>query len=189
MSAAPAFAYTPDRFGAALTFTWRRENDGQAFHVTPGDHGGPTAWGVTLPAFQAWRHAHGANRLPDADDLREAQQSELATITRCNYWNAVQADQLPIGVDLVVYEFGFGSGPATSVRRLQEVLNPMGCRLKVDGALGPATLAATAGVPRLDLVRRLGAAHAAFYRSLNQPVFLRGWLRRNADRLALALAT
>ena len=185
---ASAAQSVPDRFQACLAFTWRPENDGQPYHVTPGDHGGPTAWGVTLLAFQGWRHAHGANRLPDADDLREAQQSELATITRCNYWNAVQADRLPRGVDLVVYEFGFGSGPATSVRRLQEVLNAMGCRLKVDGALGPATLAAVAGVSRLDLVRRLGAAHAAFYRSLNQPVFLRGWLRRNADRLTLALA-
>lgn len=177
----------PDRFEACIAFTWRPDNDGQPYHVTPGDHGGPTAWGVTLLAFQAWRRAHGA-ALPGPSDLKAAQKNELATITRCNYWNAVQGDRLPAGVDLLVYEFGFGSGPVTSTRLLQRTLNDMGAALTVDGEPGPCTVQAAEVFDRRALIDRLSAAHAEFYRSLNQPAFLRGWLRRNADRTALAMA-
>ena len=183
---APAPAPAPDRFTPCLAFTWRPENDGQSFHVTPGDHGGPTAWGVTLLAFQSWRRAHG-QALPGAAELKAATRTELAAITRCNYWNAVGADRLPPGVDLLVYEFGFGSGPATSTKVMQRVLNDMGAELSVDGQAGPQTLAKAAEADRHTFAGRLGAAHANFYRSLDQPVFLRGWLRRNADRVALAL--
>ena len=176
-----------DQFPGSLAFTWRRDNDGQPYHVTPGDHGGATAWGVTLASFQAWRLAH-RSPCPTSADLRAAQQHELATLIRTNYWNAVQADHLPIGVDMLVYEFGFGSGPVTSVEQMQHVLNAMGAALDVDGALGPRTLAAATGVDRHALAQQLGARHADFYRSLGQPAFLHGWLRRNADRTALALA-
>lgn len=178
----------PDRFGQCVAFTWRPENDGQPYHVTPGDHGGPTAWGVTLAAFAGWRSAHGSPR-PAPADLKTAKKAELATLIRTSYWNATQADHLPRGVDLLVYEFGFGSGPLTSVGQLQRVLNNLDANLTVDGGLGPRTLAAADRADRHTLMERLGAVHAAFYQSLGQPLFLRGWLRRNADRLALALAS
>ena len=178
---------TLDRFGQCIAFTWRADNDGQPYHVTPGDDGGPTAWGVTFTSFAAWRRVHGAP-YPTANDLKSAQKNELATLIHAFYWNAVQADHLPLGVDLLAYEFGFGSGPVTSTEQLQRVLNGLGAGLEVDGGLGPATLAAATQVNRRTLIERLGAAHAAFYQSLKQPLFLRGWLRRNSERLALALA-
>lgn len=187
MTAVPVPGPPADRFGTCMAFTWRPENDGQPYHVTPGDHGGPTAWGVTFASFAAWRAAHRAPT-PTPADLRAAATHELATLIRANYWNAVQGDHLPRGVDLLVYEFGFGSGPGTSVKNLQCVLNDMGAGLVVDGGLGPHTMEKVARADRLALVERLGAAHAAFYRSLGQGTFLRGWLRRNADRLALASA-
>ena len=178
----------PGRFGQCIAFTWRPDNDGQPYHVTPGDHGGPTAWGVTFTSFAAWRRAHGAP-YPTTNDLRAAKKLELATLIQTSYWNALQADHLPPGVDLLVYEFGFGSGPITSAEELQRVLNGLGADLELDGGLGPRTLAAVAQVNRRTLIEHLGAAHAAFYQSLKQPLFLRGWLRRNTERLALALAT
>ena len=181
-------APAPGRFASSLAFTWKPDNDGQPYHVTPGDHGGPTAWGVTFTTYAAWRRAHGQT-YPTADDLRAAQKPELATLIQTLYWNAVQADHLPPGVDLLVYEFGFGSGPLTSAEQLQRVLNGMGVNLEPDGNLGPHTLAAATQANRRTLIEHLGAAHAAFYQSLKQPLFLRGWLRRNTERLALALAS
>ena len=77
------------------------------------------------------------------------------------------------------------SGPPRSARLLQELVGVV-----QDGAIGPATLAAVGRQDRLTLVRRLGARHEAFYRSLDSfPDFGRGWLRRNSDRLAIALKT
>ena len=177
----------PDRFPACLAFTWRQENDGQPYHVTPGDHGGATAWGVTIAAFQHWRLSQG-KPCPTTADLKLASKDELGEIARCNYWNPVLASSLPAGVDLLVYEFGFGSGPVTSVLALQRTVNTLGAKLAVDGQIGPMTLAAAGRVDRHTLIGSLGAAHAAFYQSLGQPVFVRGWLRRNTDRVRVALA-
>lgn len=175
---------TADRFPECLAFTWRPDFDGDPIHTTPGDHGGATAWGVTLASYAAWRASHGI-RLTTAADLGRASKSDLAALIRSRYWDAVQADHLPPGVDLLVYDFGYGSGPPVSVRLLQEVLGVV-----VDGDLGPQSLAAAAKADRMGLVRRLGARHDAFYRSLAQyPLFGRGWSRRNAARVAVALST
>ena len=185
----PAPAAPPpaaDRFAACLAFTWQVDNDGQPYHVTPGDSGGPTAWGVTYAAFVAWRRAHGHQA--SLADLEHAEKTELAQLIRSNYWNAVQADHLPLGVDLMVYEFGFGSGPGTSARLLQEMVGLP--EQSIDSSVGPITLAAAAEQNRRSLILRLGARHEAFYESLGSySRFGHGWSRRNSQRLAIALAT
>ncbi len=182
-AAAPAPA-TASRFQACLDFTWRPDMDGQPLHVTPGDHGGATSWGVTLASYASWRADHGEHTTTEAD-LAAASKTELAEMIRARYWMPVGGDGLAAGVDLLAFDFGFTSGTGTSSRLLQEVLG-----VTVDGAIGPHTLAAAAAHDRMDLVRQLGARHQAYYQSLAQyPVFGRGWSRRNAARLAIALAT
>ena len=173
-----------DRFQDCLAFTWRPDFDGGAIHTTPGDHGGATAWGVTLASYADWRADHGIHSTTAAD-LGRASKADLAALIRERYWDAGQGDDLAPGVDLLVYDFGYGSGPPVSVRLLQEVLG-----VDVDGDLGPQTLGAAAKADRMSLIRRLGARHDAFYRSLRQyPLFGRGWSRRNAARVAVALST
>lgn len=173
------------RFEECLSFTWLPQYDGQPLHTTPGDRGGATAWGVTLASFAAWRADHGVHLTTEAD-LGAATKDYLATLIRSRYWNAVQGDHLPPGVDLLTYDFGYGSGPGTSAKVLQGVVGG----LRVDGQLGAVTLAAVARVDRLDLIRRLGARHEAFYQSLADfHLFGNGWTNRNSARLQLALAT
>lgn len=173
------------RFETCLNFTWLPQNDGQPLHTTPGDRGGATAWGVTLESYAAWRSDHGIRPTTEAD-LAAATKDDLATLIQSRYWNAVQGDHLPVGADLLVYDFGYGSGPGTSAKLLQEVVGG----LRIDGQLGPVTLAAVARVNRLDLIRRLSARHEAYYESLADfHLFGRGWTTRNSARLQLALAT
>ena len=172
-----------ERFETCLAFTWLPQNDGQPLHVTPGDRGGATAWGVTLASYAAWRSDHGIHATTAAD-LGRATQAELSELIRSRYWLAVSADSLPVGADLLTYDFGYGSGPGTSCRVLQAVLGVV-----QDGQLGPVTLAAAARMDRTTLVRALAARHAAYYESLSDfRLFGHGWLNRNAARLALALA-
>ena len=178
------FVYTPDRFGTCLKFTWQTDNDGQPLHVTPGDRGGATAWGVTFASFAAWRTSQG-HPYPVVADLGAASRVELATITRANYWNAVQGDHLPVGVDLLVYDFGFGSGPGRAVELLQQLVGSL-----QDGQLGPKTLAAVLAFDRKTLIRDYGMMCDSFYRSLDDySLFGHGWSRRNSERLAIAEAT
>ena len=172
------------RFDDCLAFTWRPENDGQPLHTTPGDRGGATAWGVTLGSYAAWRADHGIHSTTSAD-LGRATKPELSELIRSRYWLAVSADSLPLGVDLLVYDFGYGSGPGTSVRQLQALVGVV-----QDGQFGPVSLAAIDRMDREHLIRTLAARHAAYYESLaDARLFGRGWANRNNARLALALQT
>ncbi len=173
------------RFETCLDFTWLPQNDGQPLHVTPGDRGGATSWGVTLSSYASWRSDHGIHSTTEAD-LAAATKDELSDLIYSRYWMAVAADQLPPGVDLLCYDFGYTAGSATAAKLLQETIGG----LAIDGRLGPVTLAATARVDRLDLIRKLGARHEAYYESLTDfAEFGRGWTNRNNARLQLALAT
>jgi len=173
------------RFDACLAFTWSPDRDGQPLHVSPGDRGGATSWGVTLASYTSWRADHGHPTTTEVD-LAAATKAELGALYRDRYWTPIQGDRLPVGVDLLAFDFGVTSGPGTSVKLLQETVGG----LKVDGALGPKTLAAVARCDRLDLIRRLSARHESYYRSLADfSRFGNGWTNRNAARLAAALAT
>ncbi|MGI4796798.1 MAG: glycosyl hydrolase 108 family protein [Janthinobacterium lividum] len=172
------------RFNECLAFTWRPECDGQPLHVTPGDHGGATAWGVTLASYASWRADNGVFPTTQAD-LAAASKTDLAALIHSRYWNAIQGDHLPVGVDLLAYDFGYTAGPGTSARLLQEVVGG----LRTDGQLGPVTLAAVARIDRIGLIHRLGARHEAYYESLSGfALFGRGWSNRNAARVQAALA-
>ena len=172
------------RFDECLAFTWRPDFDGQPYHVTAGDAGGATAWGVTLTSYASWRSDEGYDSTTAAD-LSVATKDELGSLYSCRFWNAVQGDHLPPGLDLLVYDFGVTSGTGTSSRLLQEVLGG----LTVDGQLGPVTLSAAASQDRASLIHRLGARHDAYYRACHGfPRFGRGWLRRSAARLTTALS-
>ncbi|MBB3175451.1 lysozyme family protein [Endobacter medicaginis] len=171
-------------FDTCLAFTWRPENDGQPMHTTAGDRGGATSWGVTIGTYTAWRRGHG-RPVPTVADLQAAPKSELAQLYAEEFWNPISAARLPVGVDLMTFDFGVTSGVGTSARLLQETL-----QVTVDGRIGPGTLAAALSADRITLIRNLAARHEQYYRSLTDfPRFGRGWLRRNADRLTAALAS
>lgn len=177
-------AATQSRFDACLAFSWRPDFDGQPLHNTAHDAGGWTAFGVTLSTFAAWRAEHGISPTT-ADDLGKASKQDLADPLRAEFWLPPRCDAMPVGVDLLVWDFGFGSGPGRSARILQRVLG-----VQVDGWVGPQTIAAAHAADRLDLIRHLGAAHEAFYRGLADfRWFGNGWTRRNDARIAIALAS
>ncbi|MBB3175430.1 lysozyme family protein [Endobacter medicaginis] len=174
----------PTRFDTCLQFTWRPENDGQQLHVTAGDRGGATSWGVTIGTYAAWRRGHGRST-PTVADLAAAPKSELAQLYAELFWNPISGARLPVGVDLVCFDFGVTSGVGRSAQLLQEILG-----VTVDGRVGPGTLQAALSADRITLIRSLAARHEQYYRSLSDfPRFGRGWLRRNADRLTAALAS
>ncbi len=109
---------------------------------------------------------------------------EAGDIYRRNYWAAINADALPPGLAIALFDFAVNSGPARAAKTLQALLG-----VAADGAIGPMTIAAIRRLPQDDLIRRLLAARRAFLRRLSTfPVFGRGWMRRVASVEALALA-
>lgn len=164
-----------DRFSACLAFTLREEG---GFVNDPRDPGGATNKGITLATYRRY--------VPDAtvDALRHISDADVARIYRAGYWQAVQGDELPAGVDLMCFDFAVNAGPGRAVRQLQAAAGAV-----VDGAIGPRTLAAVRAMPAADLCRVLSGLQRQYYATLaNFGFFGRGWLKRTEFRLSMALA-
>ncbi len=168
-------------FDRCLAVTWQPDNDGQPFHTTRGDAGGATAWAVTFAIYAAWERAHG-RPWPTVAQFRQATQADLSTILHAWFWLPVQGDVLPAGIDLMAFECCILSGQGTAVDLLQTVA----C-VKVDGRLGPITLAAIAAMDPTAFVDSFAAVYEARLRDMHGAAeFDAGWSRRLLADAALA---
>ena len=101
-------------------------------------------------------------------------EDEAREIYFASYWNALNCDALPGGVDLVVFDFGVNAGPGRAARLLQRVVATHG-----DGVVGPATIAAASALDPADAIRRLSSLRLDYYRSLKTwKTFGAGWAAR-----------
>lgn len=164
-------------FEAALTRVLAHEG-GYTHH--PSDPGGPTNWGITL---------HDARRYWKADasaaDVRAMPPDVAAKIYRSHYWDAMRADDLPPGVDYVLFDYGVNSG----VGRARRVAR------RIAGLVGDADRFSDSDIRALcemdphGLVTAICAERRRFLRGLKTwPIFGKGWARRVADVEANALA-
>ena len=102
---------------------------------------------------------------------------DVAPIYRDAYWLAASCDELPAGVDYMVFDLAVNSGVSRAAKFLQEC-----ARVTVDGKIGPMTLAAVRRLPPAEMVLRLRNKREAFYRGLRTfPTFGKGWLRRLSE--------
>ena len=89
----------------------------------PKDPGGPTNFGITIADYRMY-----VNKNATATDVKNMHLADAQTIYRSKYWNAVNGDTLPSGVDYCVFDYGVNSG----VGRANKVYN----RLKSSDAKG-----------------------------------------------------
>lgn len=165
-------------FDACLRLTLGHEG-GYADH--PDDPGGATNLGITRATLAAWR-GHSVSR----DDVRALERTEASAIYRRLYWDAVRGDDLPTGLDAVMFDHAVNSGPRAAVVALQKSL-----RVKVDGRMGPLTLRAARAAHTRILIGDLCARRRNFLVRLKTfRSFGRGWTRRvvNVERRALIMA-
>lgn len=141
----------------------------------PLDPGGATNKGITCRVYDAWRTRKG---LPTRD-VRQIEGREVAEIYRLQYWDAVKGDDLPAGLDYVLFDGAVNSGPSQSIKWLQRALGTVA----VDGQIGQATLAAVAEHGRpAELVEKICDRRLAFLKALRTwPRFGRGWSTRVAS--------
>ncbi|MFS8039207.1 glycoside hydrolase family 108 protein [Xanthobacter sp. AM11] len=140
----------------------------------PSDPGGPTMKGIIQRVYDGYRRSRGLAPRP----VRELERAEMEDIYRRQYWDAVRADELPPGIDYVVFDGAVNSGPAQSAKWLQRALG-----LPADGQVGAVTLAAArAAADPARLVGDICDRRLAMLKALKTwPVFGRGWARRVAD--------
>lgn len=156
-------------------------HDEGGYSNSPRDNGGPTNFGITQGTLDSWRTGQGRSSEP----VRNITRTEAADIYRARYWDTVKGDQLPAGLDYVVFDGAVNSGPGRSVKWLQQAL-----MLTMDGVIGPVTLAAASKADVPKAIADIKAIRMAFLRSHDDwDAFGRGWTNRvdGVTRDALAM--
>ncbi|OAM75218.1 glycoside hydrolase family 108 protein [Devosia elaeis] len=144
----------------------------------PKDPGGATNMGITHYTLTAHR-----GRPVTKQDVRNLTKAEATEIYDKRYWRPLNGDNLRVGDDLVILDFGINSGVSRSAKYTQAIVGTT-----QDGKIGPVTLAALAKVPSRDFIKKLCARRLSFVQSLKiWDTFGRGWSRRIAHMEATAL--
>ncbi len=142
-----------DNFDPSLKFTLLFEG---GFVNNPKDPGGATNLGVTIHTLSQVL-GHNAT----VAEVQALTPKTVAPIYRQRYWNTVRGDDLPLGVDLAVFDFGVHSGPIRGVKGLQRVLG-----LDDDGKIGDITLKVVRKFDPKTVVETLCAERLHFLQGL-----------------------
>ena len=166
---------TASNFAASLAAVLKDEggNDDD-----PADHGGRTSRGITQREYDAWRTENGLPQI----DVWQAPQSDIETIYRTEYWNP-NCDGFPVGIDYLYFDMAVNAGPYRAAVLLQRALGVID-----DGRIGPVTRQAAASAEPKATIAKYSQAKRAFYLSLHQPRFTKGWLNRVARVQTAALS-
>jgi lysozyme family protein len=135
------------------------------------DPGGRTNQGVIQRVYTAYRRNKGLS----PRDVYQMDSAERDEIYRLQYWDKIKGDNLPAGVDFVVFDGAVNSGPVQATKWLQRALG-----VSVDGMLGEATLLAAREHPDHDrLIADILERRLAFLKALRTwKTFGKGWTAR-----------
>ncbi len=150
----------------------------------PSDPGGATNKGVTIGTLRGLGMDLDGDGDVDVADLKALTTADAVKVYKQFYWDKVEADHLPVGIDYAVADFAVNSGPSRAARYLQKVLG-----VTQDGDVGPKTLAAAAKADPAQTVADLCDDRLAFMRGLSiWDTFGRGWTARVNGVESAALA-
>lgn len=175
-------------FKASLARTLRWEG---GYSDDPLDRGGETYRGISRKNFPTWEGWITIDNLRSAGWTlydNEQLQHDVEEFYRREFWNRVHGEDLPDSVAMEVFDCAVNCGAGTAAKFLQRAVG-----VKDDGAIGPATLRATAeyieqsGIPAL--VAELKQHRRDRYNRIadndsSQRRFLKGWLRRADEAVA-----
>lgn len=158
-----------ENFDAALVAVLEHEG---GFVNHPQDPGGMTNLGVTKRVWEAW-----VGKTVSEADMRALTPALVAPMYRKQYWDAVKGDELPSGLDYLMFDFAINAGVSRAIRTMQRAIGTT-----PDGAIGPKTMQALRDADPDALIAKFSDEKEAFYRSLPTfATFGKGWLRRVAE--------
>lgn len=163
---------------------WLLQHEG-GFVNHPDDPGGLTNKGITARVYQQWlADTVDADAIVDEQTMRNIPDGHVEQIYREEYWNRLSCDKLASGIDWFCFDFGVNAGVGRAARTLQRTVGA-----KVDGGIGPQTLAAVKEMDPIEVVEEMHRRRQAFYERLKTfETFGKGWTRRNQETLHQALA-
>ena len=147
-----------------------KSEGGYVYH--PSDPGGRTNLGVTQATWENW-----VGRESDEAEMRGLTPEKVKPLYKKKYFDTVRGDELPMGLDYLMFDFAVNAGAGRAIKTLQTAVG-----VTPDGGFGPMTMAAVQAVDPVELIERFSQAKEDFYRSLTTfATFGKGWLNRVAD--------
>lgn len=138
----------------------------------PDDPGGMTNLGVTKRVWEEW-----VGHPVDEKAMRALTPADVGPMYKAKYWDKIKGDDLPNGVDYVVFDAAVNSGPGRAAKWLQACVG-----VEVDGGIGPKTLAAVNAFDANQLVEDYAKRRLSFLMDLpHWKTFGKGWSRRVAE--------
>ena len=133
----------------------------------PDDRGGETNYGISKRSY------------PDLD-IKSLTRVQAIEIYRRDWWDKYGYDRLSYeSLGDKVFSLAVNMGATWAHTLLQAALKDLGVDLEVDGRFGPETVQKANTYRHPDvLVMVMKCGVVAYYRSLRQPRFLAGWVRR-----------
>ena len=147
-----------DNFPNCISFSLKAEG---GYVNDPKDPGGETKYGISKRAYPSV-------------DIKALTLADAIAIYKRDYWDKVQGDTLPAGVDMILLDAAINSGSNKSIKLVQRALG-----IKDDGSLGPVTLSAILKADPTKLINDSIEQRLAFLKSL--PTWGRygkGWTTR-----------
>ncbi len=148
----------------------------------PSDPGGMTNLGCTKRVWEEW-----VGHPVDEKAMRALTPADVAPLYKAKYWDKVKGDDLPDGVDYIVFDAAINSGPGRAAKWLQQTVG-----VTADGAIGPGTLKAVQAMPVLEIVDKYQQTRLEFLQALSTwATFGKGWGRRvtEVEQAALKMVT
>jgi len=135
----------------------------------PDDPGGETNFGIA-------KRSH-----PDVD-IANLTKDGAKEIYKEHYWDKNKVESLSEELRHIYFDMCVNQGRGRAVKILQRAANGKGAELKVDGGMGPKTIAAMEGV-ELDRVRAYRIKYYAdlVTRKPDLEKFYFGWFRRGLE--------
>jgi lysozyme family protein len=157
------------------SFDYMQESEG-GFSDDPDDNGnwlpdgrkGCTNLGVTQTTWESW-----VGRQSNEKEMRNLTHALVEPMYRRKFWDAAHCNDLPNGVDYLVFDLAVNAGVGRGAKTLQSAVGAT-----PDGAIGPLTLAAVSKFNSTELVNKFTDEKVAWYKSLKNPKYEQGWLNR-----------
>lgn len=145
------------------------------------DRGDWTSGRVNVGKLNGTKYGISAMSYPDLD-IKSLTLEDAKAIYKKDWWDKLGLDKYPEGMAYQLFDAAINSGWHNAVEMLQAAIG-----VKVDGNLGPVTLAKFKTIQNDDMLMLFLAARLEFMTNVSTwSTYGRGWARRIAQNLRYA---
>lgn len=149
------------------------------------DPGGATNWGVSL----RWLKTLGELEADidgdgdiDTDDIRGMPKEYAVRLYRKYWWNKYRYERInDQALATKVFDLSINMGAKQCHKLLQRTCNKISGDLEIDGILGIVSFNVISSLDPRWLLAQFKLQAIDFYKSLNKPKYINGWIARVKD--------